>query len=247
VVLVHGLAEHSGHYAAMAEAFTRRGYLVHTMDLRGHGRSDGPRCFIRSFEQYLDDLDVLTGRAVGRQSKKPWFLWGHSMGGLIATLWTITRQSACNGLVLSAPLLRAADDLYPHLRLLAGPLSRIFPRWRVVRVGFGGISRDPQRVADFQADPLVFHGPFPLRTIAEILRATRVASEQRAAVRLPLLVLHGAADRLCDPAASRDLYTHAATSDKTLRVYDCLYHDVLREPEAEQVLADLIGWLDQRC
>ena len=116
-----------------------------------------------------------------------------------------------------------------------------------VRLDFGGISRDPQRVAQFQADPLVFHGRFPLRTVAEILRVTRFASEQRAAVRLPLLVLHGAADRLCDPAASRDLCTHAAAGDKTLCLYEGLYHDVLREPEAEQVLADLIAWLDRRC
>jgi alpha-beta hydrolase superfamily lysophospholipase len=247
LVLVHGLAEHSGHYAATAEELTRRGYVVHTMDLRGHGRSEGPRGYVRSFDQYLDDLDVLAGRAVGRQPGKPWFLWGHSMGGLIATDWAIVRQPACRGLVLSAPLLRAPDHLYPRVRCLAEPLSRIFPRWRVVRLDFGGISRDPQRVAQFQADPLVLHGRFPLRTVAEILRVTRFASEQRAAVRLPLLVLHGAADRLCDPAASRDLYTHAADDDKTLRLYEGLYHDVLREPEAEQVLADLIAWLDQRC
>ena len=247
LVLVHGLAEHSGHYAAIAEEFTRQGYAIHAMDLRGHGRSEGPRCFIRSFSQYLDDLDVLTSCAVGRQPKKPWFLWGHSMGGLIAAVWTITRQPACRGLILSAPLLRAAVHVYPFLRRLAGPLSRIFPRWRVVRVNFGGISRDPQRVAEFQADPLVFHGRFPLRTIAEILRMTDFASGQRAAVCTPFLVLHGAADRLCDPAASRELYTYAAASDKTLHLYEGFYHDVLREPEAAQVLADLIAWLGQRC
>ncbi|MGO8752290.1 MAG: lysophospholipase [Thermoguttaceae bacterium] len=247
LVLVHGLAEHSGHYAATAEELTRRRYVLHTMDLRGHGRSEGPRCYIRAFDQYLDDLDVLAGRAVARQPEKPWFLWGHSMGGLIATAWAIVRQPACRGLVLSAPLLRAADPIYPRLRRFAGPLSRIFPRWRAIRVNFGGISRDPQRVAQFQADPLVFHGRFPLRTVAEILRVTRFASEQSAAIRLPLLVLHGAADQLCDPAASRDLSTHAAAGDKTLRLYEGLYHDVLREPEAEQVLADLIAWLDRRC
>lgn len=217
------------------------------MDLRGHGRSDGPRCFIRSFDQYLGDLDVLGRRAVRRQPQKPWFLWGHSMGGLIATVWTITRQPACHGLVLSGPLLRAAEQLYPHMRYLAGPVGRVLPRWRAVRVDFEGISRDPERVAEFQADALVFHGRFPLRTSAEILRMTRFASEQHAAVRLPLLVLHGTADRLCDPAASRGLCTDAATGDKTLRLYEGLYHDVLREPEAEQVLADLVAWLDVRC
>ena len=206
LVLVHGLAEHSGHYAATAEELTRRRYVLHTMDLRGHGRSEGPRCYICAFDQYLDDLDVLAGRAVARQPEKPWFLWGHSMGGLIATAWAIVRQPACRGLVLSAPLLRA-QTLFILAARFAGPLSRIFPRWRAIRVNFGGISRDRSGSPNSQADPLVFHGRFPLRTVAEILRVTRFASEQIAAIRLPLLVLHGAADQLCDPAASRDLST----------------------------------------
>lgn len=246
LVLVHGLAEHSGRYAVAAERLTGRGYALHTADLRGHGRSDGARCFVRSFDEYLGDLDVLIGRAAGPNGEKPWFLWGHSMGGLIATSWAITRQPPCCGLVLSGPLLRVPDTFYPCLRCLAAPVSRILPRWRAVRVNFADISRDPQRVSQFQADPWVFHGRLPVRTSAEILRMTRFASERRAAVRLPLLVMHGTADRLCDPAASRDLCTHAAASDKTLRLYEGLYHDVLREPESEEVLADLIAWLDRR-
>jgi acylglycerol lipase len=300
VVLVPGFAEHSGRHAWTAEQLSRRGYAVHAMDLRGHGRSAGPRCFIRSFDQYLDDLDVFLTLVRQRLSGKPLILFGHSLGGLIAVRWCQTRGAAnisplpqagegpgvrasdsprplgeglgvradgnrrssptrphpnplpegegtgVAALLLSAPALRIRDDQFPWLRRLAGMIGTVFPGLRIVHTRFLKVSRDPAVVAQAEADPLVFHGRFPVRTGAEILRAMQTAREGLESLWLPLLILQGTADRVTMMEGSQELYTRAGSSDKTLRLYEGLYHEVLQEPEREQVLADLIAWLKER-
>lgn len=266
VIVVHGIIEHGGRYAPAAEALVRRGYSVSATDLRGHGRSEGPRCWIHSFDEYIDDLDLCFERALRRAAGKSLFVLGHSLGGLIAALWCIRHQpkplnsplpyagerqgvragTLPSGLVLSGPALQVCPQLFPWLRQLARGGSILFPRLRLVRLGCRNISRDPAVVAQFRDDPLVFHGRLPVRTGAEILRAGSLAQTQCEQVRAPLLILHGTADRVATAEASQELVRRAKATDKTLRLYPGLYHEVLNEPEREQVLADLIEWLDQR-
>jgi acylglycerol lipase len=246
LIIVHGLIEHSGRYAELAQRLTCRGYAVYAMDLRGHGRSDGPRCFVRRFDDYLADLDPLVDRVRGRQPGKRLFLLGHSMGGTIVALWTIRRQPDLAGLILSASALRVPRELFPILRRLAGVVSLIFPALRVARFGSGYMARDPAVVEQFRQDPLVFHGRLPTRTGAELLRATRLVQDHVESVRAPLLVMHGTADRLCDFEANREFCRRAASADKTLRLYEGFYHDILREQDHQQVVGDLTAWLDAR-
>ncbi len=246
MLVVHGLIEHGGRYAPTAEALARRGYAVTATDLRGHGRSEGPRCWVRAFDDYLYDLDLFFERIALRAAGKPVFLLGHSLGGLIAAWWCICRQPKLSGLVLSGPVLQVSHRLFPWLRHLAGVGSVLFPRLRLVRLGGRNISRDPAVVAQFRADPLVFHGRFPVRTGTEILRVGDLVRAAPEELRTPLLILHGTADRVAAVEASQDLFPRAGAADKTLRLYPDLYHEVLNEPEKEQVLADLLEWLDQR-
>ncbi len=246
VILVHGFTEHSGRYADVAEVLGRHGYAVHAMDLRGHGRSEGERVFVNSFDEYLDDLDRLWEYVQARESGKPVFLLGHSMGGAIVAQFSMTRQPNANGLILSAPALGVGHGLFPVLRKLAPWASRWFPRLKVVRMGSGWLSRDPQVVADFRADPLVLHDRFPVRIGAEILRLAAALQDNAPAMRLPLLILHGTGDRVVGAGTSRQFHDRAGSADKAIRLYDGLYHDLLHEPEQEQVLADLIEWLDDR-
>ncbi len=119
VLLVHGFIEHGGRYAPTAEALARRGYAVSVMDLRGHGKSDGPRCWIRSFDEYIDDLDCFFDRVVRRAEGKPVFVLGHSLGGLIAVLWCIRCQRKPSGLILSGPALQVRQRAFS----LASPLG----------------------------------------------------------------------------------------------------------------------------
>lgn len=247
VVIVHGLIEHSGRFAGRAELLRRAGFAVHAMDLRGHGRSAGPRCDVQSFDDYLRDLDVFYGRVKGTLPHGPVFLMANSMGGLIGTQWTIRRQADLAGLIVSGPLFAVADEMFPRLRALARPVARLLPWLRIPRVRLALLSRSPEAIESYRCDPLFFRGRFTLRMGAEILKALARLPDEVPALRVPLLILHGGCDRVCDPAGSRMVYQRAASADKTLRLYDGLYHEVFDEPEREQVEADFMAWLQHRA
>jgi acylglycerol lipase len=247
VAVVHGFVEHSGRYTRLAADLAEHAYAVHALDLRGHGRSAGEACYVRRFEDYLDDVEVLLASVVEEADGRPTFLFGHSMGGAVAALYTIQRQPPLAGLVLSSPALRVGQAVFPWLRRLVPVVGCLFPRWRVVRMGGRNVSRDPAVVADFRADPLVFHERFPLGTAAEIFRAMRIIRRRGHELRLPLLVLHGTGDVVCDCAASEALVRRAASADKTLHLYPGLFHELRSEPESPQVFADLLAWLNARC
>jgi alpha-beta hydrolase superfamily lysophospholipase len=169
------------------------------------------------------------------------------MGGLIALLWCVERQPPIGGLVLSGPALELQSGLFPWIRRAAKLGSMLFPRLRLLRVGGRNISRDPAVVQQFRDDPLVFHGRFPVRTGAEILRAGEMARGRLKQLRVPLLILHGTADRIAAVEASRALYEQAESSEKQLCLYPGLYHDLLNEPERDRVRGDLIEWITTRA
>jgi alpha-beta hydrolase superfamily lysophospholipase len=246
VVLVHGLIEHSGRHANTAVELVRQGFAVHALDLRGHGRSEGRRGDVRSFDQYLLDLDVFFARVRAAEGDRPLYLLGNSMGGLIVSLWTALRKPQIAGLILTGPLLSLADRLYPRLRHLAAAANHVVPWLRAPRIPFDWFTRDPKAVDSFRRDPLVCQCGFTVRVAAEVRRAMREVSARAASLQDPLLILHGGNDHICGPAGSRALYAKAGSADKTLHVYDGLYHEVLDEPERETVLADMTTWLDRR-
>lgn len=246
LAVVHGVCEHGGRYARLAGALTARGYAVYAIDLCGHGCSAGERIFIGRFDDYLDDVELWLGIIRDRHPGKPLFLMGQSMGGAIVGRFGILRPDGLQGLVLSAPAVRVGGHVFPLLRHLAGLVGRVLPRLRLVRVGTHWLSRDRAVIEEFRQDPLVYQGKFPTRTGAEILRAARELNKNLAAIRLPLLVLHGTGDWITDPRGSVELYEQARSTDKTLKLYDGLYHDLFHEPEWPQVTADLVAWLDQR-
>jgi acylglycerol lipase len=247
VVHVHGLIEHSGRHEEVAEVMAQNGYAVYAMDLRGHGRSEGPRCDVGSFDDYLLDLDVFFRRVRDRQPGSPLFLMGNSMGGLIVTQWAIRGQAEVAGLVLSGPLLAVNIELFPWLRRLGPLVASVLPGLRLPRIRVDLLSRSAEALESFRNDPLCFHGRFTVRVGNEILKALARLPDEAAALRLPLIILHGSDDRICSPAGSRMLCERAGSGDKTLRIYDGLYHEVFDEPEREQVLADLVAWLNRHA
>lgn len=246
-MLVHGFTEHSGRYEHVAQALAARNIALCAVDLRGHGRSPGARVWIERFSEHLDDVERFVTRVRREHSGMPLFLLGHSMGGLIVALLAIDRRVEVEGLIFSAPAIAVSDEVFPLLRRLAALVSRIWPRLRVVRMGCSRLSRDPANVERFRRDPLVFHGPFPVRTGTEILAAGDRARREAGAVRAPLLILQGTADRVVDPRGSQEFYDRAASADKTLKLYEGLYHDLFGEPEKEQVIAELVDWIAARC
>jgi alpha-beta hydrolase superfamily lysophospholipase len=248
VLLVHGIAEHSGRYAYLAAHLLLHRIAVLTYDHRGHGHSEGLRTHVDAFEEYLNDLDLALAWAREEARDLPLFLMGHSMGGLIAARYVVDRRPEdLAGLILSSPALQVPSDLSPLLQRIAGTVSRLAPRLRATRLDLAHLSRDPAVARAYREDPLCDKGGIRARLGFEILEATRHVRSHPEAFTLPLLLFHGTADRITDPAGSRWLYEQAPAGDKTLNLYDGFYHETFNEPERERVLDDLAGWIEARA
>jgi alpha-beta hydrolase superfamily lysophospholipase len=246
VALSHGVSEHSGRYAWVAERFVERGYAMYALDHRGHGRSSGSRAVIDRVEHAVADIGTLLDRAAGADvnGRRP-FLLGHSMGGCLALAFARRRQDELEGLLLSAPLavLEAAS---PAQRVAGHVLSIVAPKLGVFTVDPTTVSRDPGVVRDYEQDPLNHHGKLPARTVHELSSEIARFPEAIPALTLPLLVQVGTGDRLVPPRASDLVHELASSEDKTIKRYDGLFHEILNEPERDAVVADTLAWLDQR-
>jgi acylglycerol lipase len=245
VVIAHGAGEHSGRYEHVARRLVDAGYAVYALDHRGHGRSAGRRALVDRMDQAIADVRTLVGRAASENPGRPLFLLGHSMGGTISIAFAARHQDELAGLALSGPVavLEAAS---PALRVVASVLSTLTPNLGVFGVDPSLVSRDPEVVRAYREDPLVFHGKLPARTVAELAAAVGRFPAEVPQIRLPLLVMHGTKDALAPVAGATMVHERAASTDKTLRLYEGLYHEILNEPERQTVLGDLLSWLDDR-
>jgi len=245
VVIAHGAGEHSGRYEHVARRLVDAGYAVYALDHRGHGRSAGRRALVDRMDRVIADVRTLVGRAASENPGRPLFLLGHSMGGTISIAFAARHQDELAGLALSGPLavLEAAS---PALRVVASVLSTLTPNLGVFGVDPSLVSRDPEVVRAYREDPLVFHGKLPARTVAELAAAVGRFPAEVPQIRLPLLVMHGTKDALAPVAGATMVHERAASTDKTLRLYEGLYHEILNEPERQTVLGDLLSWLDDR-
>jgi lysophospholipase len=245
VVLVHGLGEHSGRYDHVAGRLLGEDYAVHTLDHRGHGRSDGSRAFIEDMDNAVADVDTLVDRAVAAQPGVPVFMLGHSMGGLISLRYALAHQDRLAGLILSAALAQL-DAVPKPLELVGRALSVIAPRAPLIAIDPALVSRDPAVVQAYRSDPLVHHGKVPARTAVQLADAVERFPSTVGAITVPTLILYGTADGLCPPAGSVMLDERIGAADKTVHAYDGLFHEILNEPERETVLDDIVGWLATR-
>jgi acylglycerol lipase len=243
LVVMHGLKDYSGHYAPLAETLTRQGFAVYGFDLPGHGRSAGRRATIDSFVEYLDDLEAFMKLVREKEPGHPVFLLGHSMGGAIVTLFTLTRRPDLAGLLLSGPALKPGDDVGAGLIRVTKILGSVAPTAGALDLPNDWFSRDPAVVHDMDTDPLISQGKVPARTTAELLRAMEAIRAHEYELTLPLFVMHGTADKCTNPAGSQELTEHAMSKDKPLKLYPGLFHDLLHEPEKAQVTADVTAWL----
>jgi alpha-beta hydrolase superfamily lysophospholipase len=207
------------------------------MDLRGHGRSEGPRANIERLEWALADLDQLVGRAgVGV------VMLGHSMGGALAAAYAATRPGKLRGLVLSAPAVhlasRPAWQVWP-VRALAA----VAPGTGVAGVRPEGLSRDPQVVESFRKDPLVWHGRAPARTVIEMYRAGRAALRAAGELTVPLLMVHGEADPVVPVSSSKQFFSAIAATDKELLILPGFRHEPHQDVGKDAVIARIVEWV----
>lgn len=243
IILVHGFGEHSSRYSHLAEKLTHNNYVLFTFDLRGHGKSEGSRFYVRSFDDYLQDLNLFLHHVREQMNGLPIFLFGHSMGGTIVTLYAIKYKPDLSGILLSGAALKIGEDIPKVLISMSSFLAKILPKLPTVKLDTKMLSHDPDVVMQYDNDPLINHKGTLARTGAELVRAIKYIQEHMEEINLPVLIMHGTGDVIVDPEGSRQLFKRAKSKDKSLKLYDGFYHEIMNEPDREQVLADILDWI----
>ena len=244
VVIVPGFNSHSGQYLWVGEQFAALGLAVYALDLRGRGRSDGERFFVEKIEDYVDDVATFVRMAKSENPGLPVFVLGHSAGGVVSCVYTLDHQSEIDGLICES---FAYELPVPDLVLsfLKG-LSHITPHTHVFSLKNKDFSRDPQVVESMNIDPLIMGESQPAQTAAVMINADNRLREEFPLINLPLLILHGTEDNATKPSGSQHFYGQAGSTDKTLKLYEGHFHDLLNDIDKEVVMADITGWIAAR-
>ncbi len=242
VTIAHGYGEHIGRYEYVAARLNEAGFAVYGPDHHGHGRSSGKKRGRISLGPAVADLDqLIVTVSKGRNPELPQFLLGHSMGGAIALRYAMAHQKRLTGLALSAPL--AAVDGGKGLHTFARVLGTVLPGAPVSKVDPRLVSRDPTVVNAYIADPLNHHGPIPAGFARDMIVHVESLARDVRQITLPTLLMWGTSDRLCPPSGSELVAANIGSEDLTVERYAGLFHEIMNEPERDQVLDDLVGWL----
>ena len=246
LVILHGLKDHSSRYSELAVKAAQRGFAVHAFDMRGHGNSGGKRAYVNKFSDLVDDLATFVKNLKSKNPGLPVFGFGHSMGCTTMTLASVNNAIGFQGIILSAPALLPGEGISPLLVRITGILGRLIPNLPLMKLPNEQFSRDPIVVRMMYADPLIYNKNGPVRTAAQLLNAMAKIQREMEKFSMPVLIIHGTADKLANPAGSKQLAERAKSADKTLKLYPGLVHDLVHEPEKSQILSDIIEWLEKR-
>lgn len=246
LLLVHGLGEHSGRYGALVHSLTALGIAVFTFDGRGHGKSSLPKptAYVDSYDKYLEDIHALVEKVNSYHPGKPLFLFGHSMGGGLVAAYILKYQPKLAGVILSAPAIMEAAGTSKILIALSGVLNALAPKLNAVKLDIEGISRIEMEVEKYKNDPLVYKKSIPVRTGYELYQMMQFIQKNASEFDVPLLLMHGTADRLTNPEGSELLYEKAKTHYKTLQLVPGAYHELLNDSDREKVLETILNWLE---
>ncbi|MFG1934194.1 alpha/beta hydrolase [Mycobacterium sp. NPDC048908] len=246
VVLAHGYAEHARRYDHVAQRFGEPGLLTYALDHRGHGRSGGKRVYLRDMSEYTADFHTLVGIAAADHPGLKRIVLGHSMGGGIVFAYGVEHPQDYAAMVLSGPAVDASDAVSPVMVFAAKLLGRIAPGLPVEQLPTDAVSRDPEVVAAYNADPMVHHGKLPAGIGRALIGVGETMPQRAGALTAPLLVVHGEQDKLIPVEGSKRLVECVGSADVHLKVYPELYHEVFNEPERAVVLDDVTSWIEVR-
>jgi len=244
VVICHGVNSHGGQYLWTGEQFAARGLAAYALDLRGRGKSDGDRFYVGNIAEYVSDVAAVVRLAKSRDPGVPVFLLGHSAGGVVACSYALEYQAELAGLVCESFAFKVpAPDF--ALAIIKG-LSRVAPRLPALKLKNEDFSRDPKAVQALNADPLTRNEVQPAITVAALVRADERLKKSFPLITLPVFILHGTADKATVPSGSQFFYDTAGSKDKTLKMYEGHFHDLLNDFGKEAVMGDIQGWIDKR-
>ena len=244
MILIHGFNAHSGYMEWPGEQFAAHGLASYALDLRGRGNSEGERFYVEELSDYLTDVNSLVNIARSEHSGLPVYVLGHSAGGVIASSYVYEHQDEIAGLVCES---FAFDVGLPHLVQLAlEGIGKLLPHVHVFSLNNADFSRDPAHVERMNNDPLIHKESQPAETARVLLLAAEALKEHMPTFNVPVFIIHGTEDKATRPAGSQYFYDNAGSSDKTLKLYEGHYHDLLADLGKEDVLADIQAWLDER-
>jgi acylglycerol lipase len=244
VVICHGVNSHSGQYLWTAEQFVAAGFAVYAYDHRGRGKSEGPRFYIDEYADYTEDLGTLIALAKSREPGLKVFLLGHSAGGVVGCTWTLDHQNEIAGFICESFAFQVPA---PAIVLsLVRFLGKIVPKLPVLTLHMKDFTRDPKALAALEADPYCKGEKQPARTVKALLEAGDKMLAGFSTLKLPLFIMHGTADHATVPAGSQLFFDKATAADKTLKLYKDHYHDLLNDLGKEQVLGEIVGWINAR-
>lgn len=244
VAICHGFNAHSGYYAWVAARFAASGLAVYAVDLRGRGKSDGERFFVEHIRDYVADVHAMVRLAKSRHPGLATFLLGHSAGGVTSVNYALDHPAELAGLVCEDFAYKVpAPDF--AIAVLKG-IAHLAPHSGALALNNADFSRDPAHVQAMNSDPLIAHEKQPFQTMAALAHADERLKKDFPLLTLPVFILHGSADRATRPGGSQEFYDHVGSQDKTLKIYDGRFHDMLNDIGREEVLADIQAWLDER-
>jgi alpha-beta hydrolase superfamily lysophospholipase len=243
LINLHGLGDHSGLYPTLAAHFPPRGIVLYAYDMRGNGRSPGQRAYLRAWHQYRDDLHAFLLRVREWEPDLPVFVLGNSLGGLVVLEYALHHPGELRGVIAAAPPLGEVG-VPPLLMALGRVMSRIWPRFSLeVGMDLSGLARDPKVIESVLADPL-FHRRGTARLSTEVTAAIARVQAGAANLAVPLLILHGSADRMVPPDGSRRFFAQTQLADREFREYEGAYHGLFADVDHQEVLADLERWIE---
>ena len=246
LVVIHGVAEHSDRYLNVVDNLVPSGYAIYAYDQRGHGQSPGQRGYIESWDEYRSDLKQFLDLVHQRESGLPVFMYGHSHGALIALDFLINESNNLSGALVSGSPLASDDAASPMLVAAAKILSRVWPTFSLDSpINPAQLSCDARVVQKYQDDPAVFK-ILTARWGTEYLKTQDEVREQASKIDVPILILHGGEDSLCDPQGSQYLYEQVSSTDKTLKIYPSYFHEIHNEPGHITVIQDMNEWMSAR-
>jgi alpha-beta hydrolase superfamily lysophospholipase len=246
VVLAHGYAEHSGRYGFLGDSLAKVGIKLVAHDSRGHGRSEGPWGSVPSIAVLANDFCRVVKLVRADNPGLPVILFGHSMGGLVATMLAADEPGLHDLLVISSPYFRPTLIPSKGQVWLVRLLAAVVPKVPVKYFNSNEISRIPEVVKLYDADPLVNRRWLMARSAFSLIKGGEEASRRARDLKRPLLLVHGGRDQTASPSASRDFVAEAASADKTLRIYEDSSHEVFNDLDGPTVLDDVVTWLEKR-
>jgi len=243
VCLVHGLGEHSGRYAHVAAALNDAGYALLGFDLRGHGKSGGPRGHTPTYDALMVDIGRLLDEAAQRFPNKPQFLYGHSLGGNLVLNYALRRKPQIAGVIATSPAIRVTKPLPASQVALAKVMNKLQPGMQMANgLALDGLARDPEVIRAYTSDPLV-HNKISVRLATGMLDAGEWALAHAAEFPLPLLLVHGTEDILTSAKATEEFAAKVPAGLCTLKLWEGFFHETHNEPERAKVLAFMVNWL----